>query len=192
MRRYITAGLCLALAVSASALAQVREGTIRREGTRINGRRVSEILGAPVVLRGGESLGKVTDLVLGDDGRVEYYIARLGDELVAVPWGAAERGADSVRVVATVTRDRLKGVLFREAAWPDFTSETWRASAAAIWGASAMPRLETARRPAATKTSGAAPPANTDPRSRSDPLLPGGTGDTRDRKPPAKEKDKDR
>ncbi|MFO0844407.1 MAG: PRC-barrel domain-containing protein [Gemmataceae bacterium] len=191
MRIPITAGLCLALAVSASVLAQVREGTIRREGTRVTGRRVSEILGAPVALRGGEPLGKVADLVLGTDGRVEYYIVRQGDDLLAVPWGAVERGTGDLRVLTTVTRDRLKGVLFREASWPDFTSETWRTSAAAVWGSTSMPRLEAVRRPPAPPAATApGRPGTTDPRSRSDPLLPGGTGDTRDRKPPAKDKDR--
>jgi hypothetical protein len=191
MRGYITAGLCLVLAASASVLGQVREGSIKREGATVTtGRRVSEILGSPVALRGGEALGKVTDLVLDDGGRVDYYIVRQGDDLAAVPWGAVERRDGALRVTTAVSRDRLKGVLFRESAWPDFASEGWRAGAAAVWGRSTLPRLDAEPRPAETATKGTARPGTTDPRSRSDPLLPGGTGDTRDRKPPTRDKDK--
>src|SRR5262249_33536375 len=54
--------------------------------------RASALLGAEVALRAGDTLGKVADLGIGEDGHVAYLIVQSGRDYVAVPWGAIRRG----------------------------------------------------------------------------------------------------
>src|SRR5262245_53484344 len=144
MRRLLSAGLGLALVASA-ALAQLGDRpsdtarptkpvTVPAPTTRVY--RASGILGAEVAVRGRETLGKVTDMVIGDDGRVDYLIVRNGSDYTAVPWGAIRytTGDRVIMLTEAVSRDRLRGVTFRAANWPDFASERWLRSAREGWG----------------------------------------------------------
>jgi hypothetical protein len=186
MRNYLTAALGLVLLGTLVVQGQVREGKLDRDARRAAPRRVTDILGSLVSLKGGDALGKVTDMVLDDSGRVDYLIVRHEGELLAVPWGAVRLGnGGSIRLGADVRPARVRGLLFREGRWPDFASDAWRRSAGEVWGATTLPRVTRApgeTTPASAKSGG--PPASANPRTRSDPLLPGGTGNTEGRKPP--------
>jgi hypothetical protein len=86
--RKALAGLGVALLLVAGAVAQVRETVRDKDATRTTTkvRRVTALMGGEVRLRSG-ILGKVADIVIDEDGCIDYLIVRDGEELVAVPWG---------------------------------------------------------------------------------------------------------
>ena len=72
------------------------------------------MVGAKVASAGGENLGKVADLIVGRDGKVEGAVLSvggflgIGDKHVAVPWNAlTARGPDQPLVVA-MTKTELE------------------------------------------------------------------------------------
>jgi hypothetical protein len=194
MRRLLSVGLGLTLLAS-SALAQLGDrssDTARptRPVTIMPPRvpvarpvRASAILGAQVAIRAGDTLGKVADLVIGGDGRVDYVIVQNGSDYTAVPWGAIRytTGDRVLLLTEALTRDRLRAVTFRASAWPDFLSDRWLRSAREVCGDRYLSPAPPNPRP------GVPPPVRTGPRApeRSSPDLPGGTGNPEDRRPPA-------
>jgi len=89
------------------AKAQVREERVEREKAPVREERevvrdreevapesasyrAKEVLGAKVQIEGERSVGTVDDIVLDDNGNVDYLIVLTADkELVTVPWDAA-------------------------------------------------------------------------------------------------------
>jgi hypothetical protein len=134
MRNALSAGLCLVLfGTLAVAGVEVRVG---KKEAAAGTRRVSDLLGSKVSIRGKEQLGKVSDLVLDDRGRVAYVIVRSGDELLPVPWKAVSwnRENRTVNVDVDVSRDKLKVLVFGKDGWPNFDSEKWLELARKVWG----------------------------------------------------------
>src|SRR5262245_45856403 len=119
-----------------------QERVIEKE-SRIEVRKVSSLMGARVTLERGESsFGKVTDIVLSEDGCVEYLIVGYEDELVAVPWGAVNYnvGGRVVRINVNVTREKLRDLTFRAGNWPNFREERFMRNARSVWGEKAFRR----------------------------------------------------
>ena len=58
------------------------------------------ILGAKVSLRGGTSAGTVEDIVLSNEGVVDYLVVSSGGKYVTVPWDAAK--FDHGKRIATI------------------------------------------------------------------------------------------
>ncbi len=179
MRKLLSAGACLAI-FSATALGQGAGVPPPRVPPRapsppavadVAPVRASTVLGASVALRGGETLGKITDMVMTSDGRVDYLVVRDRDELLAVPWSALRHTAGDrvLTVIPDIRRDRLKAVYFRDTNWPNFYSERWMRTATPVWGERYIHR------------GGAGEPRG---HRSGDPLRPGGTANPEDRRPP--------
>jgi len=137
MRKVLMGGLCLALLGGLTVLGQDRDAP--REGKRTHvTHRASTLLGATVSIKGGDSLGKVLDLVVDEHGIVEYLIVQVDQGLLPVPWGAVQLGsgerATTITIVTELPRDRLKEVIFTEKSWPDFYSDQWLRTATTVWG----------------------------------------------------------
>jgi hypothetical protein len=81
-------------------------------------RRVSFLIGSPVSLQGGFEAGKIEDIVLSDDGCVDYVIVLRDDKYVLVPWGAVR--FDFGHRMGTIALEKEK---FLEV--PTFTREHW-------------------------------------------------------------------
>src|SRR5579884_2402936 len=73
-------------------------------------RRVSTILGANVTLDQGSSVGKVVDLVLNDNGCVDFVVISYEDHYVALPWAVATVNYDEHVIRIDVTRERLREI----------------------------------------------------------------------------------
>ncbi len=116
------------------------ETTTPRASAPARPRRLLRLVGARVVLGRGDELGRVTDVVADEEGRVAYVIVAAGDSLVAVPWGAARYSVEgrSFAVTAQVTRAQLGDFSFAAGRYPDFTSEAWLRRARAVWGEQAF------------------------------------------------------
>src|SRR5215207_3341139 len=80
-----TATFAFLLAASAPALAA--EDPPVKAGMHV---RAKSLLGAKVSVRGGTSVGTVEDIVLSDEGVVDYLVVADEGKLVTVPWEAAK------------------------------------------------------------------------------------------------------
>jgi len=78
------------------------------------------ILGAKVTIKGGTQVGVVEDVVLTDEGVVDYLIVSRDGKLVTVPWDAAK--FDHGKRVATieVTKEQFEKI-------PTYTAEKYPA-----------------------------------------------------------------
>src|SRR5262249_9350182 len=76
--------LSLLAAAAALTLGQTPAGT----GSPTTGVRAKSLLGTTVTLQGGTRAGTIEDIVLSNDGVVDYLIVSEGGKLVTVPWDA--------------------------------------------------------------------------------------------------------
>ena len=112
-------GGALGLALCASGLAAGQEVTAERPAPGTTEmRRVSQILGSTVKLDDGRGYGKVEDIMLGPDNRIEYLVVSHDEQYAMLPWSAGEFNADQRVVTYTITPQALQPVLFAPNAWP--------------------------------------------------------------------------
>src|SRR5581483_3969055 len=87
--RTYAAGLacCLTLVGADAALGQapVRRETTTTTTTTIH--KVSAVMGDTVVVSDGGTVGKVEDIVLSENGCVDYVVVAYENKYVLVPWG---------------------------------------------------------------------------------------------------------
>ncbi len=94
--------------------------------------RVSQMFGKPVVNNAGESLGKVSDLMVDmKHGRIVYAILTDGgtlgisENLTAVPASALKVDAAKEQYTLNASEDELKAQSFKESAWPNMSDIHW-------------------------------------------------------------------
>ena len=89
--------------------------------------RVKSILGAAVNLQGGNSVGTVQDIVLNDDGVVEYLIVSEGGKMVTVPWEAAKFNHQQRTAVINITHDQFRQIpTYTTERYPEFYTPEYR------------------------------------------------------------------
>jgi hypothetical protein len=119
--RSLKISLCgfFVLASAGTSLAQERFTTEVRPVGTVATHRASIVLGAPVILAGGGTYGKIVDFVISPDGCISYAVMAYQDNYVLVPWSymAVDYGQRMVRV--DVTRDRLVPLQFARDHWPN-------------------------------------------------------------------------
>lgn len=109
------------------------------EGGRV--RKVTTIIGSSVTIeRGDVRLGKVVDLVVNEDGCIDFLVIDCDDGLVAVPWGVITYSVERRTVVITheITRERLREVRFARDRWPDLYESRYTQRLRAAWGEKAF------------------------------------------------------
>lgn len=83
--------------------------------------RAKEILGAKVQIEGERSVGTVDDIVLDDQGNVDYLIVLTADkELVTVPWDAASFQPKQRVAKVAISQEKFEQV-------PTYTTEKYPA-----------------------------------------------------------------
>jgi len=143
MRTRLAVGLGLALLVAVGAIAQTARVELKdtdpTRGDTPQVRKISTIMGSEVRMR-PSVLGKVADIVINDDGCIDYLIVQDAEEYIAVPWGVVfyEPGARYIHIRSSVTRAALRPMRFRGTSWPNFYSAAWRSSVTSVWGARAL------------------------------------------------------
>src|SRR5438874_3779905 len=122
----------LALASAWGAQAQNKKIEIQRQveparvqpGARVSAEfpRASSIIGAKVVIQDNVSIGKVEDLVLDQNGTVEYLVVLNEDKYVLVPWGAAKLDPGQRTVMVEIRQEKFREVpTFTRESWPNFS-----------------------------------------------------------------------
>lgn len=134
-------GLAVCLAAgTGSAQAQVtresREEVRTRESRPGSGqvRRVSTLLKAQVQLQEGGNYGTVEDLVLNDNGCVEWLVLATGDEYAVVPWTVAQVNFERHVVRVDVTRERIQELRFTKDHWPNFSDPQYTERVYRVYG----------------------------------------------------------
>lgn len=119
----LTCGLLLAATCLVDAQEVIREKTRVRttpSGTQ-EVRRISKIIGSNVRLRGTNNFGKVSDVILNDNGAAEYVVVSSGDRYVMLPWGAADLNYGQGYITYDVAPQAIQPLYFTEDAWPNVT-----------------------------------------------------------------------
>ncbi len=95
--------------------------------------RSSTIVGMSVKNPDGTNVGKIQELVIGEDGTVKYAILAhggllgIGDKLVPIPWKALKRSDDNKFLIVNITKDTLaKAPNFDPKDWPKFSEPDWQ------------------------------------------------------------------
>src|SRR5689334_3856777 len=127
--RTYAAGLacCLTLAgadmVFGQAPVRTRE-TTTTSTTTIH--KVSAVMGDNVVVSDGGTVGKVEDIVLSENGCVDYVVVSYESKYVLVPWGVTTWNVQDRTLRVNITRDKFTQVpTFTRDRWPSLTDSQY-------------------------------------------------------------------
>ncbi len=164
----------------ASSQTRIREET-RTTTTQV--RRMSSVIGASVQLTAGGTFGKVEDVIINDQGCIDFVVVVFEDKFFAVPFTLARVDFATRVVTFEIERERfLRAPSFARDRFPDFSvnSEFGRSVHSFF-------RTEGGNRQRGHETR---PPAETRPPDRKLPdTRPPDRRPPDDRRPPTKEKD---
>lgn len=110
--------------------------------------RSSTLVGSNVVHQ-GETIGKVTEFILNDNGCIDYLVISYGGGFIPVPWSAAQVNYELRGVTfrnANVPKANLQALVFTTT-WPNFTDTVVLQRLRDVWGATAVPNTTPAPRP---------------------------------------------
>lgn len=104
--------------------------------------RLARSIGAKVVNREGEPLGRIEDVIIDmNDGHVAAAVlsfrefAGMNDKLVAVPLAALSLDVPTGQFQLNVTRETLHGApSFRAGDWPELIDRVWAADVYSYYG----------------------------------------------------------
>src|SRR5437763_4986596 len=140
MRRLLRTASALAMVFASAGLAlaqaqvQVQPQTTQGNSTH-TALRAKSILGASVSLQGGTSVGTVHDIVLNDDGVVDYLIVSEGGKLVTVPWEAAKFNYEKRTAVINITQDQFRQIpTYSVEQYPNFYAPEYRTQVYRYYG----------------------------------------------------------
>jgi hypothetical protein len=95
--------------------------------------RSSQIVGMSVKNSKGQNLGKIDELIIGQDGAVKYAILShggllgIGDKLVPIPWRALKPGTEDKTLMVNIDKAALeKAPSFEAKEWPSFAEPEWQ------------------------------------------------------------------
>jgi hypothetical protein len=90
----------------------------RKYGATSEIRRVSSIIGGTVFVQGDVSVGKIEDIVLSEDGCVDYLVVMAANKYVLVPWSVARFDFERRTAVIEIGKEKFQEV-------PTFTRDRW-------------------------------------------------------------------
>jgi sporulation protein YlmC with PRC-barrel domain len=98
--------------------------------------RAKQILGARVNLEGNNSVGTVDDIVLDENGNVDYLIvANQDDKLVTVPWDAARFNVEKRIAVVNIPQQKFRQApTYTVDQYPVFSAPAYRTQVYRYYG----------------------------------------------------------
>ena len=89
-------------------------------------RRLSTVIGASVTLHGGHVVGPVEDIILNDDGCIDYVVIAYEDQYLPVPWSFATVNFEERVIVLDMDEARLsRAPMFRGDDWSVLIQADW-------------------------------------------------------------------
>jgi hypothetical protein len=138
-----------------------QESTVRVEGeTNVKTiRRISMVIGANVTLHGDHAVGPVEDIVISEDGCIEYVVVRYKEKFLPVPWTVVTVNFDERVIILDLDEARL-------AKAPMFSGDDWSVLVEADWSGRVTTFFQADRRqPGRDRDRGDRPGRGTRPRS---------------------------
>src|SRR5262245_15666519 len=80
-------------------------------------RRVSVVIGATIQFQGGAGSGKIEDVIINDNGCIEYVIVAYEDRFAVVPWSVTTVNFEQRTVSVNVTQEKIREVTFTRDSW---------------------------------------------------------------------------
>jgi len=121
MRKLNALACSLALIASGRVMAQVTETRTVTTPIPAGTRTVNQIIGSNIRLQGGTSYGRVEDIVLNEDGVVEYLVVSREGSYALLPWSAARVDYGQRVVTYDVTPQVVQPLFFTREAWPNYS-----------------------------------------------------------------------
>ena len=122
----------LALTVALAASAQEKVSPPASPATTV---RAKSILGAKVALKGGTSAGTVEDIVLSNEGVVDYLVVSSGGKYVTVPWDAARFDYNKRMATIELTQEQYQKIpTYTSEAYPNYYSPEYRTQTYKYYG----------------------------------------------------------
>jgi len=117
--------LSLLAVAAALAVGKVPTGSGTGTGTTV---RVKSLLGTTVTLQGGARAGTVEDVVLSNEGVVDYLVVSEGGKLVTVPWDAVKFNWGKRTATVNLTQEQYRKIpTYTPTTYPQFYSPTYQA-----------------------------------------------------------------
>jgi hypothetical protein len=92
-----------------------------------NAIRAKQVLGARVQLTGNAMAGTVDDIVLTDDGQVEYLLVIQEGKLVTVPWAAVKFNFEQRVATVSLTQEQFRTIpTYTVQQYPQFFAPAYR------------------------------------------------------------------
>ena len=107
-RWIVSCGLAVGLVLA--GLNPVAGQATKGSGTSHEVRRLSLVIGGSVRIAQGVSVGKIEDVVLNDQGCIDYVVVVHGDKYVAIPWSVATVDYGQRIVTVDITEQRFADV----------------------------------------------------------------------------------
>ena len=124
----------LALLVAVAGLATA-EPPVVKDNAPAHAIHMKSILGAKVNLQTGGGIGTVEDVVLSDEGVVDYLIVSQDGKLVTVPWDAAKFNFEKRTAVINITEEKFKEIpTYTVEKYPDFYAPAYRTQVYKYYG----------------------------------------------------------
>lgn len=98
--------------------------------------RVKEVLGTRMSIEGGTNVGTVDDMVISDDGVIQYLIVATADnKLFTVPWEAPKINWAQRTAVIPITQERFRTIpTYTVETYPQFFTPTYRTEIYRVYG----------------------------------------------------------
>jgi len=141
----VTSALALLLSASAPILADEVPAK-GRPGKVVRAPR--SILGSRVIVQGGTAVGTVEDVILSDEGVVDYLIVSEGGQMVTVPWDVARFDHEKRVVTVPVTQEVYRKVpTYTGDRYPNFYTPEYRTQVYKYYGVTPRGARRLDRRP---------------------------------------------
>lgn len=133
-RKIVYAGSAIALAVAVNFVAA--QDKLKPSSEEVPHFRAKQILGAKVGLEGESSVGTVDDIVLDENGNVDYLIVvNSKNQLVTVPWDATRFNVEKRIAVVQIPQEQfLKVPTYTAQQYPAFATPAYRTQVYKYYG----------------------------------------------------------
>ncbi len=120
-------GAALTLLAAAASVGYARDD--RREAPVEDGHalRAKDVLGSRIVLKNGEAVGTVEDIIFDQDGTIDYLVVRDEGKYVTVPWEAARFNYGKHIATVEITPQQFQEVpRYTQEQYPSFYEPAYR------------------------------------------------------------------
>jgi hypothetical protein len=126
----------LAAAVIAGTFVSAQDNSQRPAASEVQQFRAKQILGAKVGLQGNASGGTVDDIVLDENGNVDYLIVlNANRKLVTVPWDATQFNVEKRTATVAIPQDQFqRAPAYTVEEYPAFASPAYRTQVYTYYG----------------------------------------------------------